>query len=260
MTVSIFNYKNNHPVSFFKGMVNATEMSKAFGKTPKDYLRTKSAKDYISFLNSQRADVPSEDNTLSTNTLRVVNGGNHNGTWMCEDLALDFAQWLSLDFRHWVNLRIKELLTTGKTELNNEKQEFNLPKTYIEALKELVTVVEDNEDLKLQVAENKPKVDFFDAAMSSNSAFPIGEIAKILGYKGVGRNKLCAVLREHNILMKNNVPYQSHISSGHFQVVESIFKKSNGMKVVHRKTLVLQKGVNYIMKKLNNLGYEKIIN
>ena len=255
MSVQIFNYKNSNPVSFYNGMVNATEMAKAFGKLPKDYLKTKSAKDYISFLNSQKDDCPIENknihNSLSNKVLRVVKGGKHQGTWMCEDLALDFAQWLSLDFRHWVNLRIKELLTNGNVKL---------PTSFAEALQLAADLEKEKEILRIQAIQDKPKVEFFDAAMSSNSAFPIGEIAKILGYKGVGRNKLCAVLRENNILMKNNVPYQSHISSGHFQVVESIFEKSNGMKVVHRKTLVLQKGVNYIMKKLNNLGYEKIIN
>ena len=34
---------------------------------------------------------------------------------MCEDLALDFAQWLSVDFKLWCNDRIKELLTIGFT-------------------------------------------------------------------------------------------------------------------------------------------------
>ena len=44
--------------------------------------------------------------------LRVVKGGlGEQGTWMCEDLILDFAQWLSRDFKLWCNDRIKELLT-----------------------------------------------------------------------------------------------------------------------------------------------------
>ena len=44
MSVQIFNYNNSNPVSFYNGMVNATEMANAFGKVPKDYLRKKSAK------------------------------------------------------------------------------------------------------------------------------------------------------------------------------------------------------------------------
>ena len=35
-------------------MVNATEMAKPFGKTPKDWLRTKKSKDLISSLSAVR--------------------------------------------------------------------------------------------------------------------------------------------------------------------------------------------------------------
>lgn len=46
--------------------------------------------------------------------LVIVNQGGNNkmaqGTWMHEDLALIFAQWLSPDFYLWCNRRIKEIL------------------------------------------------------------------------------------------------------------------------------------------------------
>jgi phage antirepressor YoqD-like protein len=260
MSVQIFNYNNSNPVSFYNGMVNATEMAKAFGKRPVDYLKTKSAKAYVSFLNSQSDDIHSEHNTLSIDVLRVVNGGKHNGTWMCEDLALDFAQWLSLDFRHWVNLRIKELLKTGKTQLNNERQDFNMPKTYLEALKSLVVVEEEKEILRIQAIQDKPKVEFFDAVTGSKDAKPFGDIAKVLGYKKVGRNKLFSILRKEGILMDKNIPYQKYIDLGYFKLIETKFQKPDGTTCINIKTLILQKGVNYIMKKLNSLGYEKIAN
>lgn len=41
------------------------------------------------------------------------------GTWMDEKLALKFAAWLATNFELWVYDRIHELLTTGKTELQN---------------------------------------------------------------------------------------------------------------------------------------------
>ena len=37
------------------------------------------------------------------------------GTWMHEDVALEFARWLSPEFAIWCNDRIKELLTMGMT-------------------------------------------------------------------------------------------------------------------------------------------------
>jgi len=42
------------------------------------------------------------------------------GTWMNETLALKFAAWLNPKFELWVYGKIKELLLTGKTELNSK--------------------------------------------------------------------------------------------------------------------------------------------
>ena len=36
---------------------------------------------------------------------------------MHEDVAIEFARWLSPAFSIWCNDKIKELLTTGKTEI-----------------------------------------------------------------------------------------------------------------------------------------------
>jgi phage antirepressor YoqD-like protein len=45
-------------------------------------------------------------------------GGQKQGTWMHEDVALEFARWLSPKFAIWCNDRIKELITQGYTEMN----------------------------------------------------------------------------------------------------------------------------------------------
>jgi hypothetical protein len=42
--------------------------------------------------------------------VKVTKGGNNPGTWMHEDVALEFARWLSPLFAIWCNDRIKELL------------------------------------------------------------------------------------------------------------------------------------------------------
>jgi hypothetical protein len=44
--------------------------------------------------------------------VKVKQGGNakYQGTWMHEDVALIFAQWLSPEFYLWCNDRVKELL------------------------------------------------------------------------------------------------------------------------------------------------------
>ena len=111
MNTQIFQY-NGNPVTFQLGnrdlMVNATEMAKPFDKRPIDYLRLSSTNELI------RAKV--RKSHIDKNQLVITErGGSNPGTWFHEDIALDFAQWLSVDFRLWCNDRIKELLRHGIT-------------------------------------------------------------------------------------------------------------------------------------------------
>lgn len=107
--IKVFSY-NGSNISFNKGdevMVNATEMAKPFGKSPKDFLKTEQTKRFIEALSEVKK-------ILSSDLVRVVYGDN-GGTWMHEDVALEFARWLSPAFSIWCNDRIKELLTVGMT-------------------------------------------------------------------------------------------------------------------------------------------------
>lgn len=86
-------------------MVNASEMAKPFGKLAKDWLRQKSTKDFLDALSSVRR-IP------LTELIKVIQGGNPKmqGTWMHEDVALEFARWLNPRFSIWCNDTIKMLL------------------------------------------------------------------------------------------------------------------------------------------------------
>lgn len=87
-------------------MVNATQMAKSFNKEPKFWLSNQSTADYLTELSKVR-------NLTLADLVIVTKGGNNSGTWMHEDVALEFARWLSPAFAIWCNDRIKELLTTG---------------------------------------------------------------------------------------------------------------------------------------------------
>lgn len=109
----VFEY-NGCPVTFCSGdnvMINATEMAKPFGKTTKDWLRTKQAQEFIDSLSAVR-------HISLTGLIKIKQGGNDKssqGTWMHEDVAIEFARWLSPQFAIWCNDRIKELLKYGVT-------------------------------------------------------------------------------------------------------------------------------------------------
>jgi len=103
--------------------------------------------------------------------------------------------------------------------------------------------------LNQKVLEMKPKAEFFDAVTDSKQAIEMGQVAKVLDM-GIGRNKLFEFLRAEKILMGNNQPYQRYIDEGYFRVVEQKFTKENGETMINIKTLVFQKGVNFIRKRL----------
>lgn len=71
-------------------MVNATEMAKPFGKTPKDWNRLKSTEEFLNALSSV-LEIP------ITELIKVIQGGTpqNQGTWMHEYIAIEFARWLS---------------------------------------------------------------------------------------------------------------------------------------------------------------------
>ena len=103
-----FDYEGS-PVAFEQGelmMVNATQMAKPFGKRPIDYLNTQQTKEFLDELAKVRK-------ITLTDLVQVKKGGNNPGTWMHQDVALEFARWLSPKFAIWTNDRIKELLTQG---------------------------------------------------------------------------------------------------------------------------------------------------
>lgn len=86
---------------------------------------------------------------------------------------------------------------------------------------------------------------------NTTDTFDIGDFAKVLNLKGMGRNKLMEWLREEKILMgepNKNIPYQQH-TGNHFKVVYVETKKG-----IVSKTVLTGLGVTYIVKRLIKAG------
>lgn len=107
----------------FRGdlMVNATEMAKPFRKRVDVYLKTKQTKALIEALIEDRI---SESNyhqlVVVESEILTTKEGQHGGTFMCEDLALAFAMWLSPDFHVWVLKTVREIIFGDNPELVRE--------------------------------------------------------------------------------------------------------------------------------------------
>lgn len=143
-------------------------------------------------------------------------------------------------FKHWVTSEvIPQIRKTGS---------YHAPKTYAEALRRLADEAEKMEALQKQNQLMQPKAEFFDAVTDSKTAIPLGDVAKILDM-GIGRNKLFEFLRQKNILTYDNRPYQKYIDAGYFRVIEQKYEV-NGEVRINIKTLVFQKGIDWIRKQL----------
>lgn len=129
-----------------------------------------------------------------------------------------------------------------------------LPQTYAQALRALAQESEQKELLQLQLAEARPAVEFYAQVAESKDAMPVGEAAKLLG---VGPNNLFEFLRQQKIFMDGrggqhrNMPYQQYLDAGYFAVVEKPFQTPDGKTHINVKPVVLQKGLDYIRKRLS---------
>ena len=149
-------------------------------------------------------------------------------------------------FKHWVTSEV--LPSIRKTGV------YYMPQTYAEALRALADKAEQAERLMIENEEMKPKAEFFDAVTDSKDAIPMADVAKVLDM-GIGRNNLFKILREEKVLQSDNIPYQEYIDKEYFRVIEQKYDKPYGEIGINIKTLVFQKGVEFIRKRLIKRGY-----
>ena len=154
-------------------------------------------------------------------------------------------------FKKWVTSEV--LPSIRQTGSYSVQPAYTLPKTFSEALHMLADSVEVVESQKKALAEAAPKVEFYEAVTGSSDAVDIGTVAKVLNM-GVGRNTLFEILRNEGVLMNNNQPFQKHVDSGYFRLIEQKYTKPDGSTHISIKTVVYQKGIDYIRKILINFS------
>ena len=253
----VFNYMGNE-ITFLNGesvMVNATEMAKPFGKSVKDWTRLQSTRNYLNALKSVKGQM----------CLIESKAGNPNvggGTWMHEDVALEFARWLSPAFAIWCNDRIKELMKHGATALNPES--LLDPDYVIKVMTALKKERAEKELAQSQVREMAPKALFADAVSASSRSCLIGELAKILKQNGIeiGQNRLFKWLRSHGYLgvkgEYRNLPTQRAIEMGLFEIKKTTINRPDGTILVSSTPKVTGKGQIYFVNKFLRDGGKTI--
>lgn len=242
-SIVTFSYEGT-PVSFSKGegvMVNATEMAKPFGKKAVDFLKSQSTKDFVQELTKVR-------NITLADLVKVIKGGNNPGTWMHEDVALEFARWLSPKFAIWCNDRIKQLLTHGVATVADDDAAL------LHAMQILQRRIDDKQQ-RLQMAESQlveqqrtiqslaPMADYTRQVLQSQSTYTLTQVAKDLGMRSV--RTLTDLLRKHRILFRQSdqwLPTANYASRGYFKTRTASFIRPDNTIGTSLSTVVTEQG------------------
>ena len=258
MSNQIFQY-NGNPITFQIGeatMVNATQMAKPFGKRPAKWLELPTTKEFIAELGAIRK------------SDRLIESINGIGTWFHEDVALEFARWLSPQFAIWCNDRIKELMKYGMTATPQTID--NILADPDNAIKILTALKEERKKNKLLEDQNHvyqsehkrlvriqheqiellevqaPKVEYADNILNSATTYTTTEIAKELG---ISAQYLNFTLKSSGVIEKKGgiwTATEKYIGKGYLTVKSYPYRGSSNRERTNFGTVWTEAGRKFI--------------
>lgn len=156
-------------------------------------------------------------------------------------------------FKRWITTKVLPTIRKTGGYISNEEL---FADTYLpfadDAIRELfrlnlVVIRQLNE----KIEHDKPLVDFANHVVASENLIDMNTMAKLAKNENIpiGRNRLFRWLREKDILMNNNLPYQRYIEAGYFEVTESTREFPTGT-IIFQQTKVTGKGQQYLIRRL----------
>lgn len=212
--------------------VNATKMAKAFNKRPNDWLVLSSTKEFLQALSVTKFSC----NTQLVITKRGNCANGSQGTWLHEDVALEFARWLSPMFAIWCNDRIKELLKNGFTQISSNAS-YSAPAPTTEIIK--------NDSITTN------------AARVVGKDFSFSDVARMIiwGNRTLPKRMLLGWMYEHNWLTTHptGVPYptEAALAMGLFVVIDRA-KRGLRPQLKKPRVRITMDGANYFINTLSH--------
>lgn len=273
----VYDYKGSQ-ISFINGdsvMINATQMAKSFGKRVPEWTRLQSTKDFLDNLWTVRKnldpvvqkmhyDIEQVDDKGLNHILKsfdrdlhlivTTNGGQIQGTWMHEDVALEFARWLSPAFAIWCNDKIKELLKTGVTTVSNDDEAIAyamgvLQKRLEQARQEKAMLEQQNNYLANEIKQVAPKAQYYDNTLQSAHTYTSTQMAKELNMRTA--EQLHKALKEKGIMFYQSGQWMltaRYCEKGYTKPRTTVYTRSDGSQGTNTITVWTESGRAFLHK------------
>lgn len=261
MSNQVYQY-NGNDITFLtaKGdvMVNATEMAKSFGKKPAKWLELPSTNSFLKALSKVR-----KSDFVDYEPIKTIRGGNVSksspGTWMHQDVAIEFARWLSPEFAIWCNDHIKNLLTQGKTSMGDLSEDEMILRS-MKLLKDRLEITqEENRLQKREIGLLQPKAQYSDKVLQSESLIATTVIAKELGMSAQSLNYK---LKQKHVIYSVNGTYAlnaKYANMGYAKYKTYTYTDSNNEQKTARHLYWTEKGRKFLHELFNrNLSREVV--
>lgn len=158
-------------------------------------------------------------------------------------------------FKRWITSEVLPSIRKTGTYSVEQLTRKQLALMVVQAEEEKERLALENKQQADQLEEQRPKVAFADAVLSSPDSILVGELAKILCQRGyqTGEIRLYEQLRRDGYLCSSgsdyNMPMQRYLEMGLFEVTKGTRSGNGGIMHTTRTTKVTPKGCQYFINK-----------
>jgi anti-repressor protein len=198
-------------------------------------------------------DVAKRDTTDSIGRTQLLTYVNESGMYA---LVLGSKLESAKKFKRWITSEVLPSIRKTGTYSVEQLTRKQLALMVVQAEEEKERLALENKQQAYKLEEQRPKVAFADAVLSSPDSILVGELAKILCQRGyqTGEIRLYEQLRHEGYLCSSgsdyNMPMQRYLEMGLFEVTKGTRSGNGGVMHTTRTTKVTPKGQQYFINKL----------